>query len=191
MLFGTTKTYVIDYDTLGDARIAGFLGLGLLSGRLLAPEPPQPSSATNDHAVRRAWETINRLKSSKDLKLKLDKALMVRDALLAAQRRNKATLITTSADLKAAAGDMPCVTASQIYAIFKPVYLPGTAIKLKIAKKGKEKDEGIGYLEGGIKVVVADAAHLVGAELEVVIQGALDTDVGQVVFAKPRFTEVK
>jgi uncharacterized protein YacL len=183
MLFGAKKTFVIDYDTLGDPRIAEFLALGLIAGRVLVPEPPQPSDAANDHAVRRAWETIDRLKGIKDLTVKLDKTLMT--------RKNKATLITTSPELKAACGELPCVTATQIYMLFKPAYLPGTAIKLKIAKKGKEKDEGIGYLEGGIKVVVENAAHLVGSELEVVIQGALDTDVGQVVFAKPRFTEVR
>jgi len=44
MLFGNKKTYVIDYDTLTDPRIAEFVSFGLIQGRLLLPEPPHPST---------------------------------------------------------------------------------------------------------------------------------------------------
>ena len=97
----------------------------------------------------------------------------------------------TITDLKAACGDAPAVTYSDIYNLFKPSYLPGTVLRVRIIKKGKEKDEGIGHLEGGVKVVVENAAAAVGSDLEVVVLGTLDTDVGQVVFARPRFTEVR
>ncbi len=192
MLFGNKKTYVIDYDTLTDPRIGDFVSFGLIQGRLLLPEPSQPTDkGGNDHARKRAWETIARLKAIKGVTVKLDKALLDKDALLAAVRKHKAVLVTGNAELKAAAGPGSAITTTEIYNLFRPTYLPGTELKVRIAKKGKEKDEGIGYLEGGIKVVVAGAGNVVGQELEVVIQGGLDTDVGRVVFAKPRFTEVR
>jgi uncharacterized protein YacL len=192
MLFGNKKTYVIDYETLTDPRIADFVSFGLMQGKLLLPEPEHPSDkGGNDHAKRRAWETIERLKTVPGVTIKLDKALLKKDALLAAVRKNKATLITGDPELKAAAGPGNAVTTTEIYNLFRPTYLPGTEMKVRIAKKGKEADEGIGYLEGGIKVVVTGASNAVGTEIEVVIQGGLDTDVGRVVFAKPRFAEVK
>ena len=192
MLFGNKKTYVIDYETLTDPRIAEFVSLGLMQGKLLLPEPEHPSDkGGNDHAKRRAWETIERLKAVPGVTIKLDKTLLKKDALLAAVRKNKATLITGDPELKAAAGAGNAVTTTEIYNLFRPTYLPGTELKVRIAKKGKEADEGIGYLEGGIKVVVTGASNTVGQEIEVVIQGGLDTDVGRVVFAKPRFAEVK
>jgi len=192
MLFGSKKTYVIDYETLTDPRIAEFVSFGLMQGKLIIPEPEHPSDkGGNDHAKRRAWETIERLKSVPGVTLKLDKTLLKRDALLAAVKKNKATLVTGDPELKAAVGAGNAVTTAEIYNLFRPTYLPGTEIKVRIAKKGKETDEGIGYLEGGIKVVVTGASNAVGQELEVVIQGGLDTDVGRVVFAKPRFAEVK
>jgi uncharacterized protein YacL len=192
MLFGNKKTYVIDYETLTDPRIADFVAFGLMQGKLLLPEPERPSDkGGNDHAKRRAWETIERLKVIPGVTIKLDKTLLRKDALLAAVRKNKATLITADPDLKTAAGAGNAVTTGEIYNLFRPSYLPGTEIRVRVAKKGKESDEGIGYLEGGIKVVVAGAANLVGQEIDVVIQGGLDTDVGRVVFAKPRFSEVK
>ena len=192
MLFGNKKTYVIDYETLTDPRIADFVSFGLMQGKLLLPEPEHPSDkGGNDHAKRRAWETIERLKTVPGVTIKLDKTLLEKDALLAAVRKNKATLITGDPELKAAAGAGNAVTTTEIYNLFRPTYLPGTEMKVRIAKKGKEADEGIGYLEGGIKVVVTGASNTVGQEIEVVIQGGLDTDVGRVVFAKPRFAEVK
>jgi uncharacterized protein YacL len=192
MLFGNKKTYVIDYETLTDPRIADFVSFGLMQGKLIAPEPEHPSDkGGNDHAKRRAWETIERLKTVPGVTLKLDKALLKKDALLAAVKKHKATLITGDPDLKAAAGVENAVTTTEIYNLFRPTYLPGTELRVRIAKKGKEADEGIGYLEGGIKVVVTGASNAVGQEIEVVIQGGLDTDVGRVVFAKPRFAEVK
>jgi len=192
MLFGNKKTYVIDYETLTDPRIAEFVEFGLMQGKLLLPEPEHPSDkGGNDHAKRRAWETIERLKAVPGVTIKLDKTLLKKDALLAAVRKHKATLITGDAELKAAAGAGNAVTTVEIYNLFRPTYLPGNEIKVRIAKKGKEADEGIGYLEGGIKVVVTGASNVVGTEIEVVIQGGLDTDVGRVVFAKPRFAEIK
>ena len=192
MLFGNKKTYVIDYETLTDPRIADFVSFGLMQGKLLLPEPEHPSDkGGNDHAKRRAWETIERLKTVPGVTIKLDKTLLKKDALLAAVRKNKATLITGDPELKAAAGAGTAITTGEIYNLFRPTYLPGTEIKVRIAKKGKEADEGIGYLEGGIKVVVTGASNAVGTEIEVVIQVGLDTDVGRVVFAKPRFAEVK
>jgi uncharacterized protein YacL len=191
MLFGNKKTYVIDYDTLTDPRIADFAAFGLLQGKLLVPEPARPADkGGNDHAKRRAWETIDKLKTIKGLTIKLDKTLLGKEALLAAVRKNKAVLITGSPELKAAAPAGSAVTTTEIYNLFRPTYLPGAELKVRIAKKGKEKDEGIGYLEGGIKVVVSGAGNAVGSELDVVIQGGLDTDVGRVVFAKPRFSEI-
>ncbi|HTW92659.1 MAG TPA: hypothetical protein VMH22_13275 [bacterium] len=192
MLFGNKKTYVIDYETLTDPRIAEFIAFGLMQGKLLLPEPDHPTDkGGNDHAKRRAWETIEKLKAIPGVTVKLDKNLLKKDQLLAAVRKNKATLVTADPNLKTALGDGSAVTTSEIYNLFRPTYLPGTELKVRIAKKGKETDEGIGYLEGGIKVVVSGAANTVGQEIEVVIQGGLDTDVGRVVFAKPRFAEVK
>lgn len=193
MLFGKPRTYVLDFETLADQRVGRFLSLGLVSGTLLVPEPPTPRTAaeTTDHRSHRAWEAIDELRRIKDLTVKLDRKLCDRDALFAALRRSKATLLTLNPELKSAAGGLPVIVLSEIHALFKPQFLPGAELRVKVTKKGKEKDEGIGYLDGGIKVVVENAAGVVGSDIEVVVQGTLETDVGRVVFAKPKFVEVK
>ncbi|MEO0079969.1 MAG: hypothetical protein ABIK44_04770, partial [candidate division WOR-3 bacterium] len=160
MFFCRTKTFIIDLQTLTDPRIADFLQLGLVSGRLLLPEPPRPSSEA-DHSTRRAWETIERLRKIPGIKVKLDPELVNQERLVAQLRKLKSVLITNSAELKGACNGLPVVTTQEIYNIFKPAYLPGSTIKVKILKKGKDRNEGIGYLEGGIKVVVENGGNAV------------------------------
>jgi len=69
--------------------------------------------------------------------------------------------------------------------------LPGSLINVKIVKKGKDADEGIGYLEGGVKVIVDGGAKYIGQEIEVSVLGSLNTSIGKVVFGKPKYTELK
>ena len=190
MLFWKTRVFVLDIETVADPRVAQFLALGLIHGRFIVPEPPSGRNAGDDHRAQRAWETIDRLKQTRGITVKVDRALLDKNSLLAAVRRNRAVLLTVDPGLKTAGNGLPVVTTGEIYNLFKPLYLPGTELTLRVSKRGKEKDEGIGYLDGGVKVVIADGARAIGKELDVVVQGALDTDVGRVVFARPRFTDV-
>ncbi len=189
MFFIRRKKVVVDYDTLSDSRIAGFFELGLINAKLILPKPPVPTES--DHRARRAWETIERLRRIKGVSVKLDGSLLDSSRLVDVAKRQKATLLTANSALGAETKDLRVVTTTAIYQLFRPTYLPGTELRVRISKKGKDKNEGIAYLEGGVKVVVEDAADAIGSELDVTIQGALDTDVGRVVFAKRRFTELR
>lgn len=187
MLFFHQKTFVVDLDTLADPRVVQFFSLGLVSGRLLLP---QPSDSESGYVVQRAKENIIRVKQIPGLKLKLCPDVKTIEDLLRVAKRHRATIITIRPEIKVAANGLPVITTGEIFELFRPGYLPGTVIRVKVNKRGKEKNEGIGYLEGGIKVVVENGGNAVGQELEVVIQGGIDTDVGQVLFAKPRFVEL-
>ena len=56
--------------------------------------------------------------------------------------------------------------------------------RLKIVREGKEKSQGVGYLEDGTMVVVDDARSLIGSRHPVVVTGALQTPTGRMVFAR-------
>jgi len=191
MLFRKARTFVVDFDTLADPRVAQFLSFGLVTGTFLLPEPEKPAAAPDaDHRSRRAWETIEALRKVKGLTVKLDRRLLDREVLIGAMRRHKATLLTVNPDLKTACNGLPAVVLSEIHSLFKPQFLPGTELRVKVTKKGKEKNEGIGYLDGGVKVVIENASEIVGNDIDVIVQGTLDTNVGRVVFARPKFVEV-
>jgi len=190
MLFRKPPLFMMDLETLADLRVTCFLEYGLVTGRLLIPEPKATDEATR-HVAERAREATDRLRKIKGLQVKVEPRLADSKTLLSEARRIKATIITARPDLKAAANGLRVVSTADIHNLFKPVQHAGNILRLRITKRGKEKDEGIGYIEGGLKVVVNKAAGSVGQEIEVVITGSLDTETGQVVFARPRFTELR
>lgn len=190
MIFHRAKTFILDLDTLADPKVVQFLGLGIVTGLVLVPEPPEPK-AEDDYVARRAKENLERLKGIKGLKVKTHPKITNVAELVQTARAKKATIITNRPDVKSAADGISVVTTLELFNIFRPSYLPGAILKVKITKRGRENNEGIGYLEGGIKVVVENSGGEVGKELEVVVKGSIDTDVGQVLFAQPRFLEVK
>jgi uncharacterized protein YacL len=75
---------------------------------------------------------------------------------------------------------------NEVAAAMRPAYLPGESLRLMIVREGKEADQGVGYLEDGTMVVVADARRRVGEETEAEVTSVLQTSVGRMVFAKVR-----
>lgn len=75
---------------------------------------------------------------------------------------------------------------NEVAAAMRPAYLPGETLRLTIVREGKEPDQGVGYLEDGTMVVVADAKSRVGEETDAEVTSVLQTSVGRMVFAKVR-----
>jgi uncharacterized protein YacL len=182
------RTYVIDFATLADGRVTGLLKSGLLAGKVIVPDIEYFQEA-NTPLVERAKTTLAALARDRGVKVQVARSALKPEELFGTARKSKARIITVDRTLKR--DGVPVTVLDELYEALKPVYLPGIELSIKIVKRGKEADEGIGYLEGGIKVVVENGAGLVGKEADVVIQGALDTAVGRVVFAKPKYTEVR
>jgi uncharacterized protein YacL len=183
-----SRTYVLDFATLADGRIAGLAKAGLLAGKVIVPDIAHYREA-NAPLIERAKTTLEQLAKDRGLKVQVARSALEPEDLVKVAQRSKARIITVNRQLKR--DDVPVTVLDELYEMLKPVYLPGTELLIKIVKRGKEPGEGIGYVEGGIKVVVENGAGLVGKEGDVVIQGALETAVGRVVFAKPKYTEVR
>jgi len=202
MLFGRkVKTYLIDAQTISDGRIVPLIEKGLFQGRfLLVPRPIYeviPSNNNEEAYTTRIKENIERIGKFTQGKIKINKKPLRRNDFLKLAKKYNATIIVSDNETKALLGTeltqkgIKFIVLNEIYDILKPDYLPGTEFKLVVTKKGKEQDEGIGYLDGGIKVVVTGGAKALGKELEVVVQGSIETNVGKLIFAKPKYVEVK
>ncbi len=66
----------------------------------------------------------------------------------------------------------------------KPVMLPGEAMNVKIVKEGKEKTQGVAYLEDGTMIVVENGRRSVGLTVDVIVTSVLQTAAGKMIFAK-------
>ena len=73
---------------------------------------------------------------------------------------------------------------SELVIALRPEVQPGDELPIKIARDGKEADQGVGYLDDGTMVVVEGARGRIGERLPVVVTGALQNPTGRIVFAR-------
>jgi uncharacterized protein YacL len=66
----------------------------------------------------------------------------------------------------------------------KTVLLPGEEIEVKIIHEGKEKQQGVGYLEDGTMLIIEDAKDKVGQVLKVSVTKVIQSPAGKIIFLK-------
>jgi len=57
-------------------------------------------------------------------------------------------------------------------------------MSVEIIKEGKEKDQGIAYLDDGTMIVVEGGKNLLSRTIGIVITGILQTPAGRMIFSK-------
>ncbi|PKQ36710.1 MAG: hypothetical protein CVT59_11470 [Actinobacteria bacterium HGW-Actinobacteria-1] len=73
---------------------------------------------------------------------------------------------------------------NEVASAVRPLFIPGDAIQILVVKAGKEPGQGVGYLEDGTMVVIADGREAVGSERAVEVTSVLQTSAGRMIFAK-------
>ncbi len=109
------------------------------------------------------------------------------DAKLVIVARRRGLPIVTSDTNLAKAAELQGIGVLNLHRLAELVrvpVLPGEKIRVGITKVGRERGQGVGYLEDGTMVVVEGAADRVGAELEVEVTSVLQQDTGRLLFAK-------
>jgi len=66
----------------------------------------------------------------------------------------------------------------------KPSFFVGDELRINLIRVGKESHQGVGYLEDGTMVVVDEAKHQIGNEVEIVITSILQTSAGRMLFGR-------
>ncbi len=99
-------------------------------------------------------------------------------------------LVTVDSNLSKVARvqGLSSININEVAAAMRPAYLPGETLRLVIVREGKEPEQGVGYLEDGTMVVVADGKRHIGEETDAEVTSVLQTAVGRMVFARVRST---
>ncbi|MGH2829142.1 MAG: PIN/TRAM domain-containing protein [Actinomycetota bacterium] len=66
----------------------------------------------------------------------------------------------------------------------RPPVLPGESLRVSIQKEGRERGQGIGYLEDGSMVVVDGGKDVIGTEADVVVSSVIQTSGGRMIFGR-------
>lgn len=190
---------LLDTSALIDGRITDITETKFLSGAFIVPrfvlqELQTLADSSDTHKrnrARRGLDIIAQLQKDESVTIKIvDKDYSditgVDAKLLALSKELDAKIITTDFNLNkvAALQGVTVLNINDLSNALKPIYLPGERMPLFVVKEGKERSQGIGYLDDGTMVVVEEGRKYVGKRIDVIVNSILQTSSGRMVFTK-------
>lgn len=189
---------IVDTSALIDGRMLSVANAGFLSGSLLViPSVIKELHKLADNADenkrvrgRRGLDVIGKLRHVKGIKVislntePTDKE--VDHKLVSLTRKSNGKLITVDFNLNkvAKAKGLKILNLNELANAVKTNIIPDSKLAIKIASLGKEKGQGVGYLDDGTMIVVEDGAGYKGKTISVKVHRVLQTEAGQMIFAK-------
>jgi uncharacterized protein YacL len=190
---------VLDTSVIIDGRIADICQSHFIEGKLIIPKfvldelqqiADSPDSLRRNRG-RRGLEILRRMQLRKDLEVVVDEYDPAVDEEVDAKlvkfaRERGAKIVTNDFNLNKIAElhGMKVLNVNALADALKPVVLPGEEISVRVMKRGKEPDQGVGYLNDGTMVVVEGGSQLLNRTVTVVITSVLQTTVGRMIFSK-------
>lgn len=191
---------VVDASALIDGRISKICETQFISGGLIIPrfilselqrvaDSPDPVRRARG---RRGLETLNALRKIPALDLKIhDSEVTSRqemDAkLVFIAQSMKAKLLTMDYSLAQMAQFQGVVwlNLNNLARAVRPELTLGETVEVDVVKPGKEEGQGVGYLEDGSMVVIAEGRGLIGKRVTAEVVSVLPSAGGKMIFAKP------
>ena len=190
---------LLDTSVVIDGRIADLIEARLVEGLVIVPrfvlkelqQIGDSSDPIRRARGRRGLEMLNRLQRNPQIEVKIHDGDFPDeqgvDAKLVRLARNlHAKLYTNDFNLGKIAElqSVNYVNLHEVAKAFKTVLLPGEILHMRIVREGKDKGQGVGYLNDGTMVVVNHAQNLIGQQVDVQVQSLLQTGAGVIVFAE-------
>ena len=189
---------LLDTSAIIDGRIADLIEANFVEGLIIVPrfvlKELQQIADSND-AIKRArgrrgLEILNRIRKNARNEVKIHDGdfpdeQSVDSKLIRLARNLRAKLYTNDYNLGKIA-ELQAVNYVNLHELAKSlrtVLLPGEVLSLRIAREGKDKGQGIGYLPDGTMVVVNHAQAFVGQQVDAEVQSTLQTGAGVIIFA--------
>jgi uncharacterized protein YacL len=189
---------LLDTSVIIDGRIADLIEANFLEGLLVVPrfvlKELQQIADSNDPVIRargrRGLEMLTRLQQNKRNEVKIHDADFPEEPEVDAKlvRLAKilgARLYTNDYNLGKVAElqSVVYVNLNELANALKPVILPGETFTLRIVREGKDRGQGVGYLNDGTMVVINNGQSMIGQQVSVKVISLLQTGAGIIVFA--------
>jgi uncharacterized protein YacL len=192
---------ILDTSVIIDGRISGLCETGFLEGIIVIPRfvlqelqqiADSPDSEKRNRG-RRGLDMVDRIKGIegievvvhgegfsgiKDVDAKLVRLAKILDC----------PIMTNDFNLNKVAKieGVKVLNMNDLAGAMRPVVFPGEELQVHIRKEGKEKNQGVGYLDDGTMIVVDNARRSIGKAIKVNVTSVLQTSAGRMIFATPR-----
>lgn len=189
---------LLDTSVIIDGRIADLLESNFIEGIVIVPrfvlkEIQQVADSADPlkrARGRRGLEMLNRIQRNQKCEVKIHDGDFpgekeVDTKLVHLARNLNAKLFTNDHNLGKIAElqSVKHVNLHDMARFMKASLLPGEVVSIRIARDGKDKGQGVGYLPDGTMVVVNNAQTMIGQQVDAVVQSTLQTGAGIIVFS--------
>jgi len=194
------RTYkILDTSVIIDGRIADICDTAFIEGNLVIPQfilkelqlVADSSDGLKRQRGRRGLDVLGRLQKSSQVsviisEMDFPEVSDVDSKIIELAKHMDAKIITNDFNLNKVAQvqGIPVLNINELANALKPVVLPGETMKVFILKEGKEKDQGIAYLDDGTMVVVDNSRKMIGQNIEITVTSVLQTTVGKMIFGR-------
>lgn len=189
---------ILDTSAIIDGRILDITETNFLSGVIVIPEfviselQTLADSADSNKRVRgrRGLNLLNKIRENSFVPVKIfnkdyPEVKQTDGKILKLAEDLKAKIVTTDFNLSkvAAIHGVVVLNINELASTIKPVLLPGESLSIYIVKEGKEKKQGLAYLEDGTMIVVENGRQFIGQRAEITVTNILQTSTGKMAFA--------
>ena len=190
---------LIDSSAIIDGRIYDITAIGFIEGKIVLPQfviDELAALADSEDDAKRA-KGRRGLDLLSDMQKEFGDRVVVEsydvannkgidDILIDVALQENLGIITNDFNLNKVAKikNIKVLNINELANALKPLANVGDEIKITIDREGKERAQGIGYLESGVMVIVENTKDRVGETLDVVITSVIQTSAGRMLFAK-------
>lgn len=190
---------ILDTSVIIDGRISDIADAYFIEGNIIVPQfvlkelqlVADSSDGVKRQRGRRGLDVLDRLQKSPHINVSIfeedfPEIKEVDSKLIELAKQMDAKIITNDFNLNKIAQlqGIQVLNINELANALKPVVLPGENIKAFILKEGKEKDQGVAYLDDGTMVVVDNSRKMVGHTIDVTVTSVLQTTVGKMIFGR-------
>jgi uncharacterized protein YacL len=196
--FHTPSRYLLDTSAIIDGRIANVSKTGFIQGTLLIPHfvlnelQMLADSADELRRVkgRRGLDILNAMQKEaappvEVVNVDVSGPQQVDDKLIVLARQYRCPIITNDHNLGRVAElqGVRVLSLNQLSDAVRPPVISGQELRVTIRDIGRERDQGISFLDDGTMIVVEDARKLIGHEVSATVTRVHQTQTGRIVFA--------
>lgn len=192
------RRYLLDTSVIIDGRIANVGQIGFLDGSLLVPrfvlnELQMLADSADEQRRskgRRGLEILNTMQKEEITPVEVvdvdvSSTQQVDDKLVILARQYRCPIITNDYNLGRVAGlqGVKVLSLNQLADAVRPPLVPGQDMRITVRDVGREREQGISFLDDGTMIVIEDARRMVGQEVSATVTRVYQTQTGRIVFA--------
>lgn len=190
---------ILDTSVIIDGRISDIFQTHFVEGRIVIPrfvlkelqQIADSQDSLKRNRGRRGLDILNKIQKNTALDVRIQEedfpeVKEVDGKLVKLAKLLGAKIFTNDFNLNKISElqGVPVLNINELANALRPVVLPGETMEIRIAKEGKEYNQGVAYLDDGTMVVVDNSRNMIGQVAKVVVTSVLQTSAGRMIFAK-------